>query len=562
MFPSIEPNEVGNTGLLWLSITYGYVLFYASNLISEGSDLLMLIPSLAGLVGGTVLPLLGAVPDGAIMLFSGLGDIDDAQESLSVGVGALAGSTIMLLTIPWFLSVYSGRVSIISKNGGKTLNYHGKPKLTPKLTDGTGVQATSTIKHGATIMILTIVPFLLIQIPASVIGRSDEAELAAKERWFAFVAFFICITGFVLYLYVQVKISHTGEDTDKRTAIMKRLILSGEISISAALSDTVSIEAQRMDNENKQKNQNYYSSMEEYFEQENPSNFRIPSAVKDLLHEILRELFSKYDLDHSNDLDRVETSTLLMDLNEHVSNDELEKTFKRYDSDNDGVINYDEFVSALYGIMMSRYHRKNINNLENSLVDSEGRPINNDEVVDEQSEEEDMPDDFAHLSPDEQKKAILRRSIFLLGVGTTMVLVFSDPMVDVMKEVAVRTNIPSFYVSFILAPLASNASEVIASIYYASKKTRKTITVSLSALEGAASMNNTFCLAILMGLIYFRGLAWEYTSETIAIVVVQIIVGSMVLRSDIITTFQASIILLLFPLSIMFIAIMKALGFD
>jgi hypothetical protein len=46
-----------------------------------------------------VLPLLGSVPDGAIILFSGLGDLETAQDTLSVGVGALAGSTIMLLTM-------------------------------------------------------------------------------------------------------------------------------------------------------------------------------------------------------------------------------------------------------------------------------------------------------------------------------------------------------------------------------------------------------------------------------------------------------------------------------
>lgn len=73
--------------------------FRGSNLISDGSELLLLVPSLAGIVGSVVLPVLGAVPDSAIVLFSGMGD--DAQEELSVGVGALAGSTIMLLTIPW-----------------------------------------------------------------------------------------------------------------------------------------------------------------------------------------------------------------------------------------------------------------------------------------------------------------------------------------------------------------------------------------------------------------------------------------------------------------------------
>ena len=55
---------MGLTGLAWLFVSYGYVLYYASNLIGEGSELLLLVPSMAGLVGGVVLPLLGAVPDG------------------------------------------------------------------------------------------------------------------------------------------------------------------------------------------------------------------------------------------------------------------------------------------------------------------------------------------------------------------------------------------------------------------------------------------------------------------------------------------------------------------
>lgn len=36
----------------------------------------------------------------------------NAQEELSVGVGALAGSTIFLLTIPWSMCIFGGRVHI------------------------------------------------------------------------------------------------------------------------------------------------------------------------------------------------------------------------------------------------------------------------------------------------------------------------------------------------------------------------------------------------------------------------------------------------------------------
>ena len=42
------------------------------------------LASLEGIVGSIILPVLGAVPDGAIVLFSGLGP--DAQEQLNIGI--------------------------------------------------------------------------------------------------------------------------------------------------------------------------------------------------------------------------------------------------------------------------------------------------------------------------------------------------------------------------------------------------------------------------------------------------------------------------------------------
>merc|ERR1711935_1085239 len=102
-------------------------------------------------------------------------------------------------------------------------------------------------------------------------------------------------------------------------------------------------------------------------------------------------------------------------------------------------------------------------------------------------------------------------------------------------------GIPAFYVSFLLAPLASNASELLASMYYAGKKTQTSITISFAALEGAACMNNTFCLAIFMGLIYFKGIAWQYTAETISIVLVQYIIFFMA-RGDTMSKSQGIVI--------------------
>jgi len=54
--------------------------------------------------------LIRAMSDGVTVLFSSMGP--NAQEQLNVVVGALAGSTVMLITVSWMLSVHAGRVNI------------------------------------------------------------------------------------------------------------------------------------------------------------------------------------------------------------------------------------------------------------------------------------------------------------------------------------------------------------------------------------------------------------------------------------------------------------------
>lgn len=56
-------------------------------------------------------------------------------------------------------------------------------------------------------------------------------------------------------------------------------------------------------------------------------------------------------------------------------------------------------------------------------------------------------------------------------------------MVGVMGAVGDRTGISGFYISFVLAPLASNASELIAAFNYSLKKTSRTIVISFAALQ-------------------------------------------------------------------------------
>ncbi len=215
-------------------------------------------------------------------------------------------------------------------------------------------------------------------------------------------------------------------------------------------------------------------------------------------------------------------------------------------------MDFDEFLHGIYSVITE------------GLQSPQGlRSLSSTISSDTSTEEtDDIPECFSHLPPEEQLRAIKRRAFTMILLGAVLVGIFSDPVVDVLQEIAIRLNVSSFYVSFLLAPLASNAMEVISSIYFAAKKTRKSITISISALEGAAAMNNTFGLSIILGLIYFRGLVWEYTAETVAIVFVQLAVGILVLWGGNMTLLIGCLIFSLLPISLALVAGLHSLGFD
>ena len=69
---------------------------------------------------------------------------------------------------------------------------------------------------------------------------------------------------------------------------------------------------------------------------------------------------------------------------------------------------------------------------------------------------------------------------------------------------------------------------------FAGRKTSGSMDMTLSALLGAATMNNTFCLAIFLALVYGRGLVWAFSAEVSA----QLYIAKFQLRLRYITILQ------------------------
>ncbi|CAM9673057.1 unnamed protein product [Scytosiphon promiscuus] len=483
----------------------------ASNMISDGSELLLLVPSLAGIVGSVVLPVLGAVPDGAIVLFSGMGD--DAQDELSVGVGALAGSTIMLLTVPWFLATWGGRVDIDKESGlavyKRPSRAAGWSKLTPGLSPmqtlfETGVTGSPQVRKGGKLMMITSVSYLIIQGPAFFLTDETDAEISAAESWFALTGLITCTILFVGYLLYQWEMSRTDNDQvleDYMEEVRRDKIMKGEISLLGVMQAELSLAAGHH-----QTDEGYHSM--------DGGDLILPEKVMRRLEKLLRPFFDKYDDDNSGQLDRGEFWSVFHDLREHVQTPELNAIFEKIDTDHSGLIDFDEFVTGVAKFVLEKS--------PNGTTSAPPAVVGEETDDGDDEEHEEMPEDLAHLDPDTQQFHVKIRAAYLMAAGTALVLIFSDPMVDVMGVLGDRTGISSFYISFVLAPLASNASELIAAFNYSLKKTSRTIVISFAALQGAACMNNTFCLGVFMFLIYFRSLAWEFSAETVTILLVQV----------------------------------------
>ena len=55
------------------------------------------------------------------------------------------------------------------------------------------------------------------------------------------------------------------------------------------------------------------------------------------------------------------------------------------------------------------------------------------------------------------------------GIALFLFLLLSDPMCDMLGLIGDKSGVPKIYVSFVLAPLASNASVPVAAMQLASK---------------------------------------------------------------------------------------------
>ena len=76
--------------------------------------------------------------------------------------------------------------------------------------------------------------------------------------------------------------------------------------------------------------------------------------------------------------------------------------------------------------------------------DDEGDTDECDDEEENEEEEEEIPDEWKEMDPATRARAIIMMSCKMMLLGTAVVLIFSDPMVDVLNQVGIVTGVGSF----------------------------------------------------------------------------------------------------------------------
>ncbi|GMH40762.1 hypothetical protein BSKO_08666 [Bryopsis sp. KO-2023] len=485
------PNPESIGGSLFMLLVYGYILLQGANLLADGSEMLLEIFS-PGLIGGLVLPILGALPDCLIIVISGLGPKETAAEEVKVGLGTLAGSTIMLLTIAWAGSLFLGAADF-DENGVQ------KEKIRSTWHPAKiGVSVDKPTTLNAAIMAVTTLLYLVVHIPY-MCGLTEDPAKNPKHGIPAIVGAVVCLVSLVVYSIYQIiypelrrHIVRKERQRQLRFAAVKRFA-----EMAQTFGGLVGPEGQ-------------------------------------ISREATDNIFDMFDADRNGTIDRHELRGLLigLDVATHQPGsanieEDVDHYMKEFDSDVGGNVSKEEFHLGIQKWVMEkrqaldteyaeRKHRISApeDYLKLDVDNPNARPL---------IEEDDEESDDEEIAP--SRNQILMTALLKLAMGTFVAAFFADPMVGSVVSFSAATGIKKFIVAFVVTPLASNASELISSLKFAMRKKKKNISMTYSQIYGAVTMNNTLCLGLFLLVVYGQQLTWDYTAEVTVIMIPTIIMG-------------------------------------
>ncbi|KAI3948007.1 hypothetical protein MKW92_019997 [Papaver armeniacum] len=593
-------------GHLFQIVVYEYLLFLGERYVTEGSELVFQI--LPGIFGDSVFEILGAFPESMMIVVAGLSKSKDvAEEKVLTGVGLLAGSTVFLLTFVWGTCVIVGRNEILSDNSLSNLNRRNggldarRPwisKVRSYIT-GYGVTTDRETSYTSRIMILSIIPFILIQIPELVVNLSYVREIITMVTLAVSIAIFFL---YFLYQVFQPWIQVRRLEYVKLEYIMTNFLKHAEKQAAGKLlaedgSPNLLIIEGLFDKVDADGNANICPSEIRELIRELIADAEGMNE-DDIIAEIIREFdenndqlisrsefvngFAKWVLrakdlnQEKKQLEEAKSNLLMQGILRHFKNDEsfegdtpnvsfITRMFERFDIDGDNLISREELRATIQGIDFGNQEMDMDDAVQELMSELD---IDGDQKIDR----DDFFRGFAKFIKDahvkapkvveegaiENKAKAACKAALLLILGISLLSLLAEPLVEVVQNFSNSANIPSFFVSFVLLPVATNTRRAVTAISSASRKNPRTTSLTISEIYASVFMNNVLGLIALLSIVYARDLEWNFSSEVLIILLICLIMG---LISSFRTRFPiwlSLIAYLLYPMSLLIVYILNS----
>eukprot|EP00246_Nothoceros_aenigmaticus_P010049 TRINITY_DN2634_c0_g1_i1.p1 TRINITY_DN2634_c0_g1~~TRINITY_DN2634_c0_g1_i1.p1 ORF type:complete len:615 (+),score=111.83 TRINITY_DN2634_c0_g1_i1:176-2020(+) len=515
------PCSLSVGGNIFLLLAYGYLMLKAAQCLSEGSELLLTILD-PGLIGGLLLPVLGCLPDAILIAVSGLSaSQDNAAEEVLVGMGLLAGSTVMLLTLLWGSSLIVGRCDLEVNPRHGLLVAKDRTLTRPFDLLKTGVTVDYQTRVASWIMVVTVLPYLIAQSPR-IFGWSTAGNAAVL------IGGVVALLGLAVYCayqvfapWIQARRQIWARERYIRThAVHKLHLLSQENKWGNILLEDNS---------------------------PNPAVFE--------------KLFDHFDADNNHLLSVKELKALIVGISfEHegsVPSEEVVSSWmSQFDLSKDGNISEEEFMSGMSRWLKVVSGKKAADSQpHNTLWKEEDKSARNALAMLDESDE-DEEGEKGDEGP--SRTHIITKAVLLIAFGALIAGLFADPLVDAITNFSSAANISPFFISFIFTPLATNSSEAISSILFAKGKRKRNISMTYSQVYGGVTMNNTLCLGIFLAVVYVRGLVWDFSSEVTVILFATCAIGLLASFRTTFPLWTGLVALAIYPIAIALVAVLDS----
>nr|XP_017186543.1 sodium/calcium exchanger NCL-like isoform X1 [Malus domestica] len=298
-------------GHVFLMVVYEYLLFHGESYLAAGGEQIFKILG-PGVFGASAFHVIGALPESLLLLASGFFNSKEiAQEYVYTGVGLLAGSSILSLTILWGTCVivssqeFSNNLSSKASNDSNSSSFSWK-RLSASLTDW-GTTTDSETSSLARIMVCSVIPFLIMQM-AKIFPSSSGERIAILT------ALSVSVVFLLLYFIYQIF----------RPWVQKRRLEFVKLG-------------------------HLVSSILQHIQKHALARVLTVKGAPNI--PAIRRLFEEVDDDGDNYVSPSEVRELLCEIKFISTEDEKDKgteeVMKQFDLDHDGKINKDEFINGL-----------------------------------------------------------------------------------------------------------------------------------------------------------------------------------------------------------------------